>query len=138
MMKVRGNFAGLALAVLIAGCATTNVPGATGGRMDRLSRAQIMAPEVSTLYDVVQRLRPRWLRASGGEPANLLGGSYAGRVVVYQNQAYLGDVEVLRQMAPDAAQELRYLDGPTASATLPGLSGQMVSGAIVIYTSAGG
>ncbi|MGH7446417.1 MAG: hypothetical protein ACRELT_02580, partial [Longimicrobiales bacterium] len=82
-------------------------------------------------HDVVQRLRPRWLIARAGDRSI---GMSTG-VVVYQDQALLGDVDTLRQLGPSAAYELRYLDGPTASSTLPGLgSGRHVAGAIIVLT----
>jgi hypothetical protein len=59
-------------------------------------------------------------------------------IVVFQNQTYLGNVDVLRQFSPESAYELDWLDGSTASNTLPGLGSQHVAGAIVIKTAAGG
>jgi hypothetical protein len=52
--------------------------------------------------------------------------------VVYQNQTYLGGVDVLKQMGRESAERLRYMDGPKASASLPGLGSQHVQGAIII------
>jgi hypothetical protein len=56
-------------------------------------------------------------------------------VVVYQDQSLLGDVDTLRQLGPSAAYELRYLDGATATSTLPGIgSGRHIAGAIIVHT----
>jgi hypothetical protein len=128
--------AGLALMVVLvpfaAACASTRGGETGGSRSDRLSREEIMGVQgARSLYDVVQRLRPRWLTARAEERSF---GMTTG-IVVYQDQSSLGDVEQLKQLGPSTAYEIRYLDGTTASATLPGLgSGQHVAGAIVIIT----
>lgn len=120
----------LVAALVTAGCATTNSDGASD-RRDMLSREAILGVEGATnLHDVVRRLRPRWLtvRAAGRSMSG------ATAIVVFQNQSYQGGVETLRQFDPSSAYELRYMDGPTASASLSGLPSQHVAGAIIINT----
>jgi hypothetical protein len=120
--------------VLLGGCATGRAKAASG-RPDLLTREQIMSVQgVTNLYDVVQRLRPRWLIARAEN--RTLGGASVG-ILVYQEQTLLGDVETLRQLQPEIAYELRFLDGTTASTTLPGLGGNLhIPGAIIISTHA--
>ena len=136
----RSTSRGLALAflsvLLLAGCATTKSAG-DNGRPDVLTREQIMGVEGATsLYDVVRRLRPRWLVARAENRS--LGGT-ANEIAVYQGQTYLGGIDTLRQLQPGMAYQLRWLDGPTATSTLPGLgSGRTVAGAIVMDTRAPG
>jgi hypothetical protein len=107
-------------------CASSGTPRA---RVDQfaLSRAEIEGAQVSNLYEVVQRLRPRWLDLRGTRSLGLGTG-----VVVYQNQTYLGGVDVLKQMGRESAERMHYMDGPKASASLPGLGSQHVQGAIII------
>jgi len=121
----------LLLAVVIAGCAPSASSGA-GRQSNELSRADIEATQLPNLYDAIDRLRPRWLtvraqRSFGQQPL-------ATEVVVYQNQTMLGGVEVLRQLGPEAAVRITYLDGATASASLPGLGSRHVEGAIILHT----
>lgn len=99
-------------------------------RRDVLTREEIDASGVANLYEAVQRLRPDWLR--GGNMSNFGGGGTG--VVVYQNNSPLGGLDGLRQLSPDFAVELRFVDGVTASNTLPGLGSRRVAGAIVIVT----
>ncbi len=117
----------IALAFLPAACASARARS-DGSRSDRLTREQIMDAKATDLYDVVQRLRPRWLTLRDKSMF------VSTEILVYQDQTYLGGVDSLRQMSPDLAYELRYLDGPTASSTLPRLrsGGQHVAGAIII------
>lgn len=119
----------LMTAVLIAGCASAGA-STDRGSQNQLTREQIMSVNVPTLYDVIDRLRPRWLQGTGGEPSSVFGGENS--IVVYQGQTLLGGPDILRQFSPDVAAGLRYLDGPTASATLPGIGTRHISGAIVL------
>lgn len=132
MTKATRIFAALATALLIAGCASSGA-STDRGSPNLLTREQIMSINVPTLYDVVDRLRPRWLQGTGGEPSSVFGGENS--IVVYQGQTLLGGPEILRQFSPDVAAELRYLDGPTASATLPGIGTRHISGAIVLQVT---
>ncbi|HEU5211068.1 MAG TPA: hypothetical protein VFU06_16850 [Longimicrobiales bacterium] len=121
----------LCVAALTA-CTSATRSDEGASRQDVLTREQIMGVSgVSSLYEVVQRLRPRWLEARGGERSFGL----STEIVVYQNQSFLGGLGTLEQLSPDMAYQLRWLDGATASATLPGLGSRHVAGAIVISTS---
>lgn len=116
---------------LFAACAST---GERGPRSDpdELTREEIMSVDARDLYDVVRRLRPRWLNAVRRAGERSFG--LQTRIVVYQDQTYLGDSEVLGNWSPSAAYKLEWMDGTRASATLPGLGSQHVAGAIIIYT----
>jgi hypothetical protein len=123
----------LAASFLLVGCAGS--PEGEGERVRRdntlISSEEIASASASNLYDVVHRLRPRWLQTRAARTFDM----QEGEIVVFQDQSYLGHLDALRQLNTDAAYALRYLDGPTASATLPGLSGRRVEAAIVVYTS---
>lgn len=120
----------LAGAVAGSGCATTGQTSGPARSQDMITLEELSTVRVSTLYDAIQRLRPRWLtvrsQQSFGAPT---------QVVVYQNQSQLGSFEALRSLGLDAVEWIQYLDGPTASASLPGLGSQQVAGAIVIHTT---
>ena len=116
----------LGLAAVLGGCAST---GSTSmrSRSDVLTREEIMSVPVGNLYEVVQRLRPRWLnvRSSGV-------GALSTTIAVYQDQVRLGDLEILRQIPPQGVESLRYLDRSTAQMSLPGNWTPGMVGAIVI------
>lgn len=120
-------FVGLSLA-----CASTGRDGSQRARQDELSRMEIESVDAGDLYDVVQRLRPRWLteeRRAGERSFGLATG-----IVVYHDQTFLGNVSVLREWSSAGVYGLRWLDAAEASATLPGLGSQHVAGAIIIST----
>ncbi len=122
------------LSVLLLGaCASARGTSSAGGDRDRLTREQVLGVQgARNLYDAIQQLRPRWLQVRGGDRSF----GMATEVVVYQDQTYLGDVDTLRQLGTDMAYELRWIDGPTASATLTGIGSRHVAGAIILYTRA--
>lgn len=111
------------------GCASTKA-GKAGTNPDRLTRDEIMAAGATNLFEVVSRLRPQWLTVRTTRSFNLETG-----IVVFQNDMLLGGPEALRQLGPELAYELRWLDGVRASSTLPGISsGRHVEGAIIVNT----
>lgn len=113
-----------------AACATS---GGTAVRSDptEISSAEIaeMEGRVTNLYDLVQRLRPRWLSIRGDRSF----GS-GTEVVVYQDQTLLGGTETLRNIDLGYAVSLEYLDASQAVAQLAGLGSRRIEGAIVINT----
>lgn len=118
------------LATFAGACVTTGRGGER--RSDLLTRDEIMdAPGARNLHDVVQRLRPRWLRVRAGDRSFEL----TTEIAVFQDQSYFGGPDALHQLGRAVAYELRYLDGPTAASTLSGIpSGMHVAGAIVVVT----
>jgi hypothetical protein len=121
----------LLLALSLGGCASGGErPPSTSATT--LTQDDMSAVAGSNLYEVVDRLRPRWLQVRG--PMSLTGAA-APQIVVFLNNAYLGGPDQLRQFMPRDVIEVRYLDGPTASATLRGYDSTIhVAGAIVLVT----
>jgi hypothetical protein len=126
----------LATAAVSAGCAATNSSGGGSSLSDTITREEILGTEgVRNMYELVQRLRPRWLTIRAGDRSF----GMAVEIAVYQGQSYLGDAETLRQLGPTMAYQLDYLDGQKAMNTLPGVSpGKHYAGAIIIRTAAPG
>jgi hypothetical protein len=124
-------FALVLFAILVAACATPQTERVRTNP-NLLTQEEITATQASNLYEAVSHLRPRWLTVRSQRSF----GS-GTEIVVYQGQTYLGDIHVLRQLGLTAAASLQYLDGPTASASLPGLGGRHVEGAIILHTASG-
>ncbi len=144
---VRLCLALLPVLVLAGACASgSNRPrgGPSGDWITHEELAEVQG--VRNMYDVVQRLRPRWLIARGSDgsaPVEAAGRLEFGGdvrfkegIVVYQDQTFLGGVGILNQIQPGMYYALRWLPGSVASATLPGLHpDHPVAGAIVLYTN---
>ncbi len=113
-----------------AACASTGTTEEAGTDRDLLTREEIMGAEATNLYDVIRRLRPRWLQVRAMRSINM-----EVEIAVLQNDMYLGTVEVLRELLPELASEIRYLSGARAATAIPGLmSGRHIEGAIIIST----
>lgn len=120
----------VAAAISLGGCATA--ARGTGGDPDVLTHAQIMSvPGVSNLYDVVKRLRPRWLQVRAGNRS--IGMTTV--IAVYQDNVYQGDTQALFQIQPDMVYEIRWMNGTRASDVLTGIPmGTHLAGAIMVST----
>lgn len=132
-IRVRGVVGALLAVTVLGGCASAGSGSDSGGRSDVITREEILdAQGVRNLYEVVQRLRPRWTNVRAGDRSF----GMSTEIAVFQGQTYMGDIDTLRQMGPTLAYELRYLDGQRAMATLTGFgAGKHLSGAIIIVTS---
>jgi hypothetical protein len=124
------------LAVMVLATAACAYSGTQGPRPDPelITRTEIQSAEATNLYDVVRRLRPRWLNAERRSGDRSFGSVQTG-VVVYQNRSYLGGLSVLEEWSPEGVYQLEWIDGPQASASLPGIGSRHVVGAIIIHTS---
>lgn len=76
---------------------------------DYLTAAEIQSEEWRTAYDIVQALRPQWLRKRGQQ--SILG---SGDIVVYQDDMRLGGPSQLRDIPATLVVAMRYYDGPSA------------------------
>lgn len=105
----------IALAACAGGSAGANASSADLGGTRRASNL-IAADEIadasaaSSAYDLVQRLRPNFLRSrgksAGGQP------HYA---TVYVDGVRRGGPDALRQVVGASVREIRYLSGPEAT-----------------------
>lgn len=122
-----------ALVILLAvgslwGCASTKAT--KDQTSDVLTREDIMGAGATNLFDVVNRLRPRWLQIRTVSSFNL-----SDEIVVFQESMNLGGPDALKQIPPELAYEIRWMDGVRASSMLPGLmSGRHITGAIIVST----
>ncbi|MCJ7627915.1 MAG: hypothetical protein MUO50_05950 [Longimicrobiales bacterium] len=124
------TFALLASAVA-GGCVSTGTQSGGGdGNPELLTREEILGSDATNLYDVINRLRPRWLQVRSQRSFSM-----ETEIVVFQNEMYLGGPEVLKEMVPDIVYEVQHLEGARAATALPGLmSGRHIEGAIIVKT----
>lgn len=93
-----------ALCLLLAGCAAGSTGGSSGGG-NTISVEELATVANLSLYDGVQRLRPRWLQPRAGQPLPR----------VMMNGSQMGGVEVLRGMQASDVQSVRFLDSQDAT-----------------------
>lgn len=113
--------------VLLAGCLGTP-SGESGPRRggDVISREQIVASTSRNAYDVVQGLRPQWLR-----PRGTFSFETASEVVLYVDAVRSGTVEDLRTLPSETVEYIQWLD--PASATQRWGTGH-ASGVVLVVT----
>ena len=105
--------------------AAATAPTAQTQRRDPgvITRAEIeQATWATNAFDLVQRLRPSFLRISG--PTNPSGAPQTP--VVRLNEQELGDHGALRQIQLGSVQEIRYYSASEATARFGGIRGRPV------------
>jgi hypothetical protein len=119
---------GLGLAMGLAACASGG--GGSSTDRNRITAEELASVDVSTLYEVVQRLRPRWLDVRS--PRGI--GGVDTQVVVFLDRTFVGGVNELRQMGADMAVWLQYRTGSDVAGELFVPGDRHVEGAIIVHT----
>lgn len=81
----------------------------------------------SSAYDLIQKLRPIWLRKRGQTSF-----TQEGDIVVYLDGTRLGDREALRSLRTESLETLQYMDARRATNRY---GAGHVNGAILIVTT---
>ncbi|MDP2955713.1 MAG: hypothetical protein Q8N53_04775 [Longimicrobiales bacterium] len=104
--------------------------GSQGPSRDRnvISPEEVEAAEVRTAYELIERVRPLWLRSRGDRSTHL-----TTEIVVYQDNTMLGDIEMLRAIPIEVVFSVRSLDSAEAG-RLAGLGSRHVERVIMIVT----
>jgi hypothetical protein len=129
MKRATRGLLSLAILLLGAACAgrTTRAGGASNSDLIVLDELE-QRTAYGSLYDLIEVMRPRWLRTQG--PDTFMGQS--GRVQVHFDGNWLGSVETLRSLSPAGITSIRWLSPLDASARY-GLDHS--HGAIVVSTA---
>ncbi len=111
------------------GCAS--VAESPRGARDLITAQEIEGVSVSNAYELIERVRPLWLRSRGGRSTRL-----ETEIVVYLNGSFLGGIDDLRGIPIDIVDSVKALDAAEAG-LLPGLGSRHVERAIMVVTRAG-
>jgi hypothetical protein len=112
-MTMRPSRVVLALLLVIgSACATSGRPAPPRREADLITFEEIAAVDASTLHQVVQRLRPNWMRSRGQVSIQ---NPSAGNPVVYIDDTRMGGIEALHQVIPSEVQEVRHLNASDAT-----------------------
>jgi hypothetical protein len=96
---------------LLGGCATGN-SGTSGSRSGPIERADVEAVSTRDALQLVQRLRPQWLRGRGSTSLRSPGATLP---VVYLDGVRYGEVDSLRQIDSEAVWRVEFLSAPDAT-----------------------
>ncbi len=116
----------LCLSLGLGACASGS--GVPARDRNVISAEEVEAAEVRTAYELVERLRPLWLRSRGDRSTHL-----TTEIVVYQDNTMLGDIEMMKSIPIDLVDSVRSLDSAEAG-RLAGLGSRHVERVIMIIT----
>ncbi|HET9949366.1 MAG TPA: hypothetical protein VFQ22_10635 [Longimicrobiales bacterium] len=119
------------LAAVVASCATAGAPEETLGDPELILREEIEESTARNAFELVQTLRPQWLRTRGLTNLRQAGG--VEDIVIYMDNARLGYPEELRRVPLAAVEYLEFFDAREATQRW---GGGHIHGAILVSTRA--
>jgi hypothetical protein len=133
-MKIKMGVLSATLALIMAGAGCGGMStGSSGSDPSRITAEQMATLDVSTLYEVVQRMRPRWLQVRS--PRGL---QTQTQIAVFLDRTYLGGPDELRSLGVDVAEWLQYRSGSDVQGELTVPGSFHVEGAIIVHTGSRG
>jgi hypothetical protein len=99
------------------------------GTANELNSEQIRASDARDALELVQRLRPLWLKPGSPRSVNA-----PNTILVYLNDTRLGGIEMLRGVPLETITKINYLSASEAANKLVGTGSTVLDGAIVIST----
>ena len=118
--------------VALAACASSGTVGSIRHSSDQVTSAEIATSSASNAYDLIERLRPNWLRPPS--TGSLNAGVRTRLIVVYLDGHRLGDLQSLRTLSPDGIRSMEWLDATRAATVLSEVGSDPIAGAIIIKT----
>lgn len=100
-----------ALVLALAACAGPAAPGTARPNANLITQAEIDEAGPASAYDLVQKLRPIWLRKRGNTSF-----TQDTDVVVYLDGVHMGNREALRDIFSTDIRSLEFLDARRATA----------------------
>lgn len=96
--------------VFLVSCARPPRDNGSLHNPDVITADEILATHLPTAFEVIERLRPQFLRTRG--PTSALRDT---RIIVFQDNLNLGGVEMLRQIRAADVREIRFLNSSDAT-----------------------
>jgi hypothetical protein len=119
------------------GCASSGGSSATTpmrtSSPDYVTSMEIQATQASNAYELISRLRPRWLQASSA--ASLSGSVRTQVIAVYLDGFRIGAKEGVRSISASGIKAMQYYDAARAATILHEVGSEPIAGAIVITTT---
>jgi hypothetical protein len=106
------------------------VAAPVGGSRNLITEEEVRASTSTNVYELLQALRPQWLRVRGDNAHAEVNVETAG-IRVYVERGYVGDLNALRQIATTEVTSVEFMDAATATYRL-GQGNPL--GAIVVHT----
>jgi hypothetical protein len=129
----------IVFSIVVAGaiaCASSAKPATTTvtqSTPDRLTSVEIQTISASNAYELISRLRPRWLQQAN--VGSLSGGARNQIIAVYLDGARMGGTESLRSISSNGIKTMQYYDATRAAVVLRDAGSDPIAGAILITTT---
>jgi hypothetical protein len=131
LLRILGLSRCAAVVALIA-CASSGTTAGARHSPDQVTTAEIASSSATNAYELIQRLRPNWLRVR--TIGSIGGGARSQVVVVYVDGQRLGDTDSLRNLSAAGIISMQWLDAAKAATVLHEMGSEPIAGAIVIKT----
>jgi outer membrane cobalamin receptor len=96
-------------AVTLIGCASSGTAGTGESRSSNIiTREEIAATSMGNMADVIQQLRPQFLRSRGRTSINLP----TDQIAVYMDDVHMGTTAVLNTIGANGVQRVEFIRGP--------------------------
>lgn len=115
-------------------CAATGAgPRVSESSRDNVTSMEIANTPAASAFDLVNRLRPQWLRPGG--PSSMGGGTLSTPVtLVYLDGNKLGSIEVLRSISASGIKSMSWISATRAAVVLTDVGNDAIAGAISLKT----
>ena len=110
-MRAHRYLALWALVFALACAGSTGAGPEARPSQDLITAEEIQAQHFANAYDLINALRPNWLRSRSAS----FGASGQVGVMIYVDGNRLGSADYLRQIAAGQIESARYLNGPEAT-----------------------
>jgi hypothetical protein len=122
----------VAILVAFGACASSGSAVSAGGSLDHVTSAEIASSSATNAYELIQRLRPNWLRTPN--VGSIGGGARSQVVAVFLDDQRLGDLDSLKNLSAAGIRSMQWLDAAKAGTVLNIPGSDPIAGAIIIKT----
>jgi hypothetical protein len=122
----------LTIIVALAACASTGTTAGPRHQSDLITPAEIASSGTTNAWDLINRLRPNWLRQPN--VGSIGGGAHSQVIAVYINGHRFGDISSLQTVSASGIRSVQWLDAARAPTVLNDIGSDPIAGAILIKT----
>jgi hypothetical protein len=123
----------ISLTFLVTAACASSGAARSSSSPDKLSRAEIESANTTSVYDVINRLRPNWLRPPGMTMTGIQN-SGVQQVTVYLDNQPLGGIETLRSITTPSVLSMEFLSPTRAANVVNNMPNGLVTAVIMIKT----
>ncbi|MGI9043788.1 MAG: hypothetical protein ACR2GK_06640 [Gemmatimonadaceae bacterium] len=134
MTRIRWTLIPVVAVLTLAGCASSSSSPTrvTQSSRDKITSVEIQHTSATSALDLVNKLRPQWLRQAG--IASIGSGVRTQVTLVYLDGSRIGGLEALRSIPASGITGMEWIPATRAAIMLPDIGSDAISGVISIST----